>query len=212
MRDNREIPLARVIPLAQVVAVKELQVGVDENLPVAKPLSMPISDDDKRSILNLEMFGHRSGRKSRDTNGLTQDNEIINNCIFGLDEELYAYQKSIVQGESWDNSQTRRDQVRNIQKGMINLNQYFHAFQRSQSEESFIIFIYYIKLFKKYIETTKENIKEEYRGSTTKKLFSDYRYSRVLYILSVYTYDNAFLLNNYSHPTPVDTVVSRMEV
>ena len=221
MRKSREeIPAVSAIPLAQVVSVEEQVVSVwglfsscvegssrrDEEPEVSRP--MPISDDYKRTKLNLETFGHRSvGRlgfyvrttrpvlRSRETNGhVSIEYEIKNNCIYGLEAKLHAYQQSIIRGESYENSLPRQDQVTSILQRMKILFEYFTKFYVFPSQESFALFNFYMRVFKGYVEAIKNDIKAEYR-------FSDHRNSRVFQILSDYTSNNRVLMNNYSHPT-----------
>ena len=99
-----------------------------------------------------------------------------------------------MQGKSYENSRPRQDQVTSILQRMEILFEYFTKFYLFPSPESFVLFNFYMDVFKGYVEAIKKDIKAEYR-------FSDHRNSRVFQILSDYTSDNRVLLNNYSHPT-----------
>ena len=207
MRDRGD----EIITAARVFSVEKLQAGADKNLPVAGPPSVnavlceadgiSLSDDDERSMLNLEMFGQV-------ITPVNLQREIKNNCLEGLAKSLNDY---IIDSKK-DNNKTRKNQTGRMLQDINLIRQLLTTEHLNDLQAQSLVD--YIISFKHMVEKIKDDIKNDY--SFTQTIFSSlgydnnrpYRNSRLYRILSDYTFNNRALLNNNLQPTSDNTVIN----
>ena len=163
-------------------------IGLDERSPI---LDMEILDD-KRPLLNLQMYGHETGLSRRRIEGcftFSELNDIKNNCIYGLYQALTSYMNHSV-----NNNKKRNIQVDSILQEIHSLDRKFKLLNPERAE-NFDKLLVDIMQFQSFVSGKIDEIVMEYRHSL-KKYFFSYTRSEVFNILNEYTRNNAELFCN----------------